>query len=156
MVKITLISVGKIKENYWQASIDEYLKRMQPYAKINIIDLPEEKNQEQNNKRVIIKAEGIKIIKLIPKESTKVVLDLRGQKVTSEDFACKLNEWSDFGKEVCFIIGGPMGLSPEVYEMANQRIALSTMTFTHQMAKVILIEQIYRALTIQAGKKYHY
>ena len=156
MIKITIIAVGKIKEKYWQASIDEYIKRLGPYSKLSIIDLPEEKVSNISNRKSIIKKEAQKIIKSIPKEAKVILVDMRGKNFTSEDFSLKISEWSQFGKEICFIIGGPLGLSSEVYTISDQKLALSKMTFTHQLTKVILMEQIYRSMMIQIGKTYHY
>lgn len=156
MIKITIISVGRIKEKYWQQAINEYAKRLKPYVKLKFTDLPEEKVNNISNQKQITAKECKKIIKVIPKDSTVIVLDMQGYNYHSEEFSRKIAEWSEYGREITFIIGGPLGLSQEVLDISNQKVSLSDMTFTHQMAKVILTEQIYRGIMIQNGKTFHY
>lgn len=156
MIKITIISVGKLKEKYWQQSVDEYVKRLKPYVKLNFINLTEEKINDVSNIDNILAVEVEKIIKSIPKHSRVISLVKEGKNYDSEALAKKINQWSEFGKEITFIIGGPLGLSEKVLSHSDENISLSKMTFTHQMAKVILMEQIYRGIMIQRGQTYHY
>jgi len=155
MLNITIISVGKLSEPYWQEAAEEYLKRLKPYVKLKIIEIQEEKVDTAQRQK-ILKIEAEKINKLIPGDSVVVSLDGAGAEYISTDWADKLEDWSKFGKSIVFIIGGPLGLSTEILSKSRQLLSLSKMTFTHQMARVILLEQIYRGITIQKGKAYHY
>ena len=156
MMQIIIISVGKIKERYWQEAINEYIKRLRPYSKIKFIEIAEEKFRRVTERRRITTKEGKKILKVIPQEAMVIALDKVGLSFTSEKWAEKLREWSQFGQKIVFIIGGPLGLSSEVLNKAQITVSLSQMTFTHQMSRVILLEQIYRGLTILRGVVYHY
>jgi 23S rRNA (pseudouridine1915-N3)-methyltransferase len=156
MYDIIIISIGKIKERHWQSAIDEYLKRLQPYAKINIIEILEEPISSINNRIQILDKEGEKIAQVIPKDCFVIALDRVGQNFTSTEWSEKIDEWSRFGHRIVFIIGGPLGLSATILQHANVLISFSKMTFTHQMTRVILLEQLYRAVTISRGMTYHY
>ena len=156
MINISIVSVGTIKERYWQSAIEEYLKRLQPFAKIKIQEIPEERVNSVNNRRVILKKEGAKILKFLKVDSVVVCLDRMGQHYSSIAWADKLVEWSKFGKSIVFVIGGPLGLDEEILKKSKSTVALSKMTFTHQMTRVILLEQIYRGSKILQGGTYHY
>ncbi len=155
MQNIIVVAVGSIKERYWRQAIDEYTVRLKPFAKVVFREIPEEK-LSAGNAGNIVDQEAEKLIKIIPQDSFLVVLERSGKGLGSIEFSRQLDEWSAFGKKVCFVIGGPLGLSKAVISRASAIISLSTMTFTHQMARVILVEQIYRVVMIQVGKKYHY
>jgi 23S rRNA (pseudouridine1915-N3)-methyltransferase len=156
MFDIGIISVGKIKELYWQEAVAEYLKRLKPFCKLTFQEVPEEAINAVTDRKRILEAEGERIEKLLPNDTYIVVLDKVGVNISSEEFAKKLEGWSYYGKRITFIIGGPLGLSPRIMTRAKVSISLSHMTFTHQMTRVILIEQIYRAISIIQGKAYHY
>jgi len=156
MVDIVIISVGKIKEKFWQDAIGEYVKRLKPYVKLNFFEVPEEKINQVTDRQRILAKEGEKIIKIIPKDCIVVSLDRTGKIYTSTDWSGKIEEWSKFGQKITFIIGGPLGLSADVLNKSQVLLSLSKMTFTHQMVRVILLEQIYRAMMISQGKTYHY
>ncbi len=156
MLDLAIISVGKIKELYWQEALAEYLKRLKPFCKISFLEVPEEKITSVTDRKRILEAEGDRIDKQLSNDTYIVVLDKVGINVSSEEFAKKLEGWSYFGKRITFIIGGPLGLSPKIMTRAKVSISLSHMTFTHQMTRVILMEQIYRAVSILQGKAYHY
>lgn len=156
MFDITIISIGSIKEKYWQEAIDEYLKRLKPNCKLNFIEIPEESITSINDRQRIVGKEGEKILSHLPKDSQIIALDKVGVSYTSTDWANKLDEWSKFGKKLTFVIGGPMGLSSDIIRKANVSFSLSKMTFTHQLTRVILLEQIYRGISILQGKTYHY
>ena len=156
MLDITILSVGAIKETYWRGAIAEYLKRLQPYSRLTFIEIPEEPLGSINDRQRILSIEAEKIIKQLPKDSQVIALDKVGVNYTSADWANKLDEWSKFGKKLTFIIGGPFGLSIDIIHKAQASVSLSKMTFTHQLTRVILLEQIYRGVTILQGKTYHY
>jgi 23S rRNA (pseudouridine1915-N3)-methyltransferase len=144
MLHIQIIQVGKTKEKFFQEAENEFLKRLSRYAKITI-DTVAEKGSD----------DGKKIIKKIRNDSFVIVLDIKGVQHTSEEFAHLLDKIMMTGK-VTFVIGGPHGLSEDVLERADLKLSFSKMTFTHQMIRLFLLEQIYRGFTILEGKTYHY
>ena len=156
MLKIKIICLGKLKESYWREAEAEYLKRLQRFAKIEIIELQEISFQPKDDPEKIKKQEGEKIIKQINKGEFIIALDLNGKEMESEDLAHFLEDTGKQGQAITIIIGGPLGLSGEVLSHANLQLSLSKLTFTHQMVRVILLEQIYRSGNILMGKVYHY
>lgn len=144
MLHIQIVQVGKTKDKYFKDAEDEFLKRLTPYAKI-VIDTVEKKDADDSQK----------ILNKIRKDSFVIALDINGVQHSSEEFAGLLDKIAVRGK-VTFIIGGPHGLSKEVIERADLQLSFSKMTFTHQMIRVFLLEQIYRGFTILKGKTYHY
>lgn len=155
-MKILIIAVGTLKEQYWSDAIAEYEKRLSPYCSITIAEIKEERFKDIHDKDNVLKREGDRILRVLP-DSTKVVaLDKSGKQYSSREFAQQLGQWTQRGQHLSFVIGGALGLSQNVLEKANTTLSLSKMTFTHQMTRVILVEQIYRALTILHGKVYHY
>jgi len=153
---IAVISVGKIKEPYWQEALAEYLKRLKPFCRITFQEVAEEHVTSVTDRKRILEAEGKRIEALLPKDTYVVVMDKVGITVSSEEFAKRLEGWSFYGKRITFVIGGPLGLAPGITTRAKASLSLSQMTFTHQMTRIILIEQIYRAISIIQGKTYHY
>lgn len=154
MKVITLISVGSIKENYLKDCIKEYLKRLSKYCQVNIIEVPDKSIGNDLNK--VIKEEGEEILKKIPANSYVVCCDGKGKMLDSLGFAKKIDEiYSFYSMNICFIIGGSLGLSPKVLEKADFIFSFSPLTFTHQFAKIILLEQIYRAFKINNHEVYH-
>lgn len=151
MLHLQIIQIGKTKEKYLKEGINEYLKRLKSFCKIEIITLKEKKGDRAK----IIKQEGEEIIKKIDKSSFVVVLDDKGKQKSSEEFAEFILGIQQKGK-VTFIIGGAYGLPEEVIKSADFVLSLSKMTFTHQMIRIILWEQIYRAFSIIEGKSYHH
>ena len=147
-MKINLITIGKLKEKFLIEGVSEYLKRIKIYAKIEVKEILECKTVEE---------EGKKLLAQVPKESFVIVLDVGGEELNSEEFAKKLDELTLRGKSnITFIIGGAFGISEEVKNVANFRLSLSKMTFTHQMARFLIVEQIYRAFKINRGENYHH
>ena len=147
-MKITLVAVGKLKEKFLIDGVAEYLKRLKPFAKIEIREIAEQKTLE---------LEGKKILSQIPKENFIFVLDVAGNFLTSEDFAKKISDLTLSGvSDITFVIGGAFGLSEEVKKISDFRLSFSPMTFTHQMARLILVEQIYRAFKINRSEPYHW
>jgi len=159
MKKINLIYAGNIKEKYYQDAIDEYTKRLSSSFKISNIEIKEEKLPEKPSESEIdicLKTEGKKIILKTGGSSFKIALCVEGKKLTSEQFSALLySEKALNSQSIDFIIGSSHGLSVEVKNSADYLLSLSDMTFTHRLARVILMEQIYRAYSIETGKKYH-
>ena len=157
-MKITIISVGKIKEKYLNDAINEYEKRISKFAKVDNIILPDEATPDNASKAMetqIIDTESKRIIKAIPKNSYVVVLDIKGEEIDSVTFSKKIDEFFSKSSNITFIIGGSLGLSNELKSMANYRLSFSPMTFPHMLMKVILLEQIYRAFKILNNETYH-
>ena len=146
-VKITILQVGKTKEKAYQSIENEFLKRLKPFAQVESMVI----------KTSNIDTENDELQKKIPKEHIVVAMDPRGNALTSEQFAEWLEMKRDFeGGKVAFMIGGPQGFTSETLAKANVVLSLSNMTFTHQMVRLFLLEQIYRAFTIITGRTYHY
>jgi 23S rRNA (pseudouridine1915-N3)-methyltransferase len=156
---IRIVAVGKTKERYLADGITEYEKRLRPYVKLLITVIADEKRPagisaaggEQVRER-----EGERIIAAIPPDAVIVALDVQGRLLSSEDFACRFRDWEISGKSsIVFVIGGDLGLPAAVLFRADLRLSISPMTFTHQMVRLILLEQIYRAEKINRGEPYH-
>lgn len=160
MININIICVGKLKEDYLKNAISEYSKRLSKYSNLNIIELQDEKLPNKINdtiKEEIKKKEGEKIISQIKKDSYTMVLDLKGKEMTSEEFSKKIDNIGVSGfSTINFIIGGTLGLSNEVLEKANELVSFSKMTFPHQLIRVFLLEQIFRAFKISNNETYHW
>ncbi|WP_326909730.1 23S rRNA (pseudouridine(1915)-N(3))-methyltransferase RlmH [Sedimentibacter sp. MB31-C6] len=158
-MKLTIISVGKIKEKFFSDAIKEYTKRLSKYCKL-IEEIIQDERADENFshseiEQVKIK-EGNKILNKIPKNSYVVVLDVKGKQLSSEELADKINTLGiDGNSDITFIIGGSNGLSQDVLDISNFKLSFSKMTFPHQLFKIILLEQIYRAFKINAGETYH-
>ena len=159
-MKITVLTVGKIKEKFYTAAIDEYSKRLSRYCKLNIIQVADEKTIENSTEKEmdIIKAkEGERILKNIPDDAFVITLEINGKMLDSEELADKINKLGIMGEShIVFVIGGSLGLHQDVSKRANFKLSFSKMTFTHQMIRLLLIEQIYRAFKISRGEKYHW
>ena len=156
-MKITIVCAGKIKEKYLSAGIAEFLKRLKPYAQVEIREIHEEKMPEAPSpaeKEQTLAREGEKLLKLVPDGSYLYVLDVYGKLKSSEQLAKEIADLGLRGRSsITFLIGG---LSEEVRARADERISFSPMTFTHQMVRLLLVEQIYRAFKINRGEKYHW
>jgi 23S rRNA (pseudouridine1915-N3)-methyltransferase len=158
-MKVRIIAVGKLKEKYLRAACDEYLKRLGPYAQVEVAEVAEEKVQEPISyaeMAKVLEKEGERILKLIPDNSHVFALAIQGKSLSSESFAEKLKTLSTYGQNhFTFIIGGSYGLSPSVLKRADFPLSFSAMTFPHQLIRVFLLEQIYRACKINRGEAYH-
>ncbi len=159
MVSINLICVGKLKEKYLISACSEYLKRLQPYCKVKVIEVSEHKLPDNPSASQIcdaINKEGKKIIIKIPSNSFVVSLCIEGKQLSSEEMSHYIQQIAVNGKsEFTFIIGGSWGLSREVKDFSDIKLSMSKMTFPHQLARVILLEQIYRSFQILMSTKYH-
>lgn len=151
--KITIIAIGKLKENHFQIAFDEYLKRLKPYLKVEVVELKAE-SFSTDNKTQAIKKEGERLIKYLDSFSgIKIILDEKGKQFTSLELTKKLNQ---FNQELILVIGGSLGLAQEVKNKADLLWSLSKLTLPHELARVVMIEQLYRTITINLGKVYHY
>lgn len=159
-MKITIVAVGKIKEKYLSAGIAEYTKRLGPYCRLSIVEIDEERmpdNPSDAEKAKVLEKEGEKVLKQVPAGSFLIVLDVAGKQYSSEGLAAKLAELGLSGKsDITFAIGGAFGLSQSLTKAADERLSFSKMTFTHQMIRMMLVEQIYRAFKINRGEPYHW
>lgn len=158
-MNITLITVGKLKEKYLKQAIDEYSKRLSRYCKLDIIELPDEKtpdNASANEEKQIKEKEGRGILSKIKDNSYVIAMDLKGNQITSEEFASFIDRCGVTGNSnIVFVIGGSLGLSEDVLRRANYKLCFSKMTFPHQLFRVMLLEQVYRAFRIMKGEPYH-
>ncbi|MBZ4662565.1 MAG: rlmH [Caloramator sp.] len=158
-MNITIVSVGKLKEKYLKEGINEYLKRLSKYAKVDIIEVPDEKAPENLSKKeeeMIKEKEGQGILKYIKENMYVVVLDIKGKQLSSEELADFLSQRALLGESnIAFVIGGSLGLSQTVLNRANYKLSFSKMTFPHQLMRLILLEQIYRGFRIINGEPYH-
>lgn len=159
-MKITIVAIGKIKEKYLTAGIQEFVKRLTPYCKLDILELAEERmpdNPSSAEKTQALTREGERLLKAVRPGSYLIVLDVAGQALSSEQFAAKFDSLALSGQsDVTFLIGGAFGLSAEVVTAAKERLSFSKMTFTHQMIRLLLVEQVYRAFKIWRGEPYHW
>jgi 23S rRNA (pseudouridine1915-N3)-methyltransferase len=156
-MRVTILCMGKTRERFIQEGISKYVRYLKPYADIEIRELKEEKIRDLKDAPLIRKKEAEKIFKAVPAHAVLAALDERGREFTSHEFAEFLNETLESGvREMVFVVGGAMGLDESVTGRANKVVALSRWTLTHEMARLVLLEQVYRAFTILQGKTYHY
>lgn len=155
-MKIKIIALGKIKEKYLKSGIDEFLKRLTPYASVSVVELNPIEIKDENLKDKILLDEGEKILSNIKPLDFVITLEIEGQQFSSEDFAQKIKDLINNGtQEIVFVIGSSCGIGKNVSTRANLKMSMSKMTFLHEFARLILIEQIYRAFKINKGEKYH-
>ena len=158
MISVTVIAVGKLKESYLRDGCNEYIKRLGAYSKINIVEIDEEKicdNPSQNQIDSVIKKEGERIIKKIPKNSAVIPLCIEGKEYSSPEFSSLIEKISLENSSICFVIGGSFGLSEDVKKLGNTKLSFGKMTLPHQLARMVLLEQVYRAFSISNNSKYH-
>ena len=159
MQPVTIICVGRLKDAFFDEASAEYLKRLKPYAKMNTVEikqapLPEAPSQTEIDRA--LEAEGAEIIRKIPPNSTVIAMCIEGKQFSSEDFSRVFTEAALSGRAgVTFVIGGSCGLSERVKRMVDIKMSMSKMTFPHRLARIMLLEQIYRAFKIASGEKYH-
>jgi 23S rRNA (pseudouridine1915-N3)-methyltransferase len=158
-VNILIVTVGKLKEKYLKMGIDEYLKRLNAYAKVEVVEVADEKAPEELSESEMIQVkqkEGERILAKISQDTYIIALAINGKMQSSEELADTLDKLATYGKsKIAFIIGGSLGLSDEVLKRSNEQLSFSKMTFPHQLMKLILVEQIYRAYRINRGEPYH-
>jgi 23S rRNA (pseudouridine1915-N3)-methyltransferase len=158
-VNITIFSIGKLKEKYLKQGIDEYLKRLSAYAKVEVVELPDEKAPETLSEIEMVQIkqkEGERILAKLSDDTHVIALAIEGKMKSSEQLADDLDKLATYGKsKIAFIIGSSLGLSSEVMKRSNDTLSFSKMTFPHQLMRLILVEQIYRAFRINRGEPYH-
>lgn len=160
MQTITLIALGKLNAAYFKAAADEYIKRLGAFCKLRVVELAEETIAEKNASAAVVEKaldkEARAILEAVPKGSALVALCVEGAQLTSEQMADFFAEKAGSGAaDITFVIGSSHGLAPQVKAAAQQKLSMSKMTFPHQLARVMLLEQVYRAFAINAGTKYH-
>lgn len=157
-MNISVITVGKLKEKYLKQGIDEYLKRLTSYAKVEVIEVADEKAPEELSHLEMVQVkqkEGERILAKISPDTHVIALAINGKLQSSEELADTLDKLATYGKsKIAFVIGGSLGLSEEVLDRANDQLSFSRMTFPHQLMRLILVEQIYRAFRINRGEPY--
>ena len=149
---IKIICLGKVKEKYLQDGIDEYIKRISKYTQVKIIELEDEGIKDD---KVALKKEKEIILKYLNTKDYIIVLDISGKEMTSLEFADKIDKTLIINSDITFIIGGSYGLDEEIKSLSNYRLSFSKMTFPHQLFRLILLEQIYRAYKINHNEEYH-
>ena len=159
MLSVTVIAVGKIKEDFYKEAVLEYAKRLSAYCRFEVIEVKDEKtpdNPTDAEKNLVLGREGERIRAKIPKGAKVIALCVEGKQMSSEELADLISETATGGtSHIVFIIGGSMGLSDEIKALASLKLSFSKMTFPHMLMRVILAEQIYRGFTIVDGKTYH-
>ncbi|WP_019878315.1 23S rRNA (pseudouridine(1915)-N(3))-methyltransferase RlmH [Succinispira mobilis] len=158
-MKITILAVGKLKEKYLVQGMQEFIKRLKPYCSLEILEvsenaLPEKFSTAQLQEHLEIEAQ--KILKLVPERAYMFLLDLHGQQLSSEALAAQIDGLTNNYSQFVFVIGGAFGVGESLRKRADYRWSFSQLTFTHQMIRLLLIEQVYRAFKISKGEKYHW
>lgn len=158
MLAVTVLAVGGLKERYLRDACDEYRKRLGGFCKLAVVEIPEHKLPQNASPAEIARgldAEGAAILAKLPKSAHTIALCIEGGQLSSEDLADTLAQLSSTTSQVAFVIGGSHGLADAVKSRSNRRLSMSAMTFPHQLARVMLLEQLYRAFSIAGGGKYH-
>jgi 23S rRNA (pseudouridine1915-N3)-methyltransferase len=159
MQTIQIVAVGKLKESYLVQGIAEYVKRLGAYAKVQIVEVPDERAPDSMSaaeEALVRQREGERILAQIKGDAYVVALALEGMPLTSEELARHVEGLATYGRShVAFVIGGSLGLAPAVLARAEMKLAFGRMTLPHQLMRLVLVEQIYRIMTINKGKKYH-
>ena len=153
-MKITLIAVGRLKDRFWREAAEEYLKRLGPYANVRVVEIAD-RDSGRDEPRALAE-EGADILRALPQGAHVIALEIGGQQRSSEGFSAHLDELALAGRSsVAFVIGGSVGLVSDVLARADERISLGPMTLPHNLARVVLLEQLYRAFRISRGEPYH-
>ncbi|MEH7239181.1 23S rRNA (pseudouridine(1915)-N(3))-methyltransferase RlmH [Bacillus sp. JJ1562] len=158
-MNITIVTIGKLKEKYLIQGINEYLKRLTAYAKVEIVELADEKapeNLSETEMEHVKQKEGERILAKLSDDTHVIALAIEGKMKSSEQLAADIDNLATYGKsKIAFVIGGSLGLSKDVMKRANDTLSFSKMTFPHQLMRLILVEQVYRAFRINRGEPYH-
>ena len=158
-MRIRILCVGKLKERFYKEACQEFCKRLSRYAQVEILEVADEKAPEQLSpaqRRQVKEAEGARLLQKVAEGDYVVALDIAGEQLSSLALAARLQGWLNSGKSrLCFIIGGSLGLSDAVLARGDQRLSFGPPTFSHQLFRVMLLEQLYRACKINAGEPYH-
>ncbi|KOO48309.1 23S rRNA (pseudouridine(1915)-N(3))-methyltransferase RlmH [Viridibacillus arvi] len=158
-MNIAIITVGKLKEKYLKMGIEEYVKRLGAYAKIDLIEVPDEKAPEQLSEaemEIVKKKEGERILAKVSPDTHVIALAINGKMKTSEEMSKDIESLMTYGKsKIAFVIGGSLGIHDDVLKRANEKQSFGKMTLPHQLMKLVLVEQIYRSFRIMKGEPYH-
>ncbi|PID26256.1 23S rRNA (pseudouridine(1915)-N(3))-methyltransferase RlmH [Sporosarcina sp. P7] len=158
-MNISIVTVGKLKEKYLKQGIEEYIKRLNSYAKMQLIEVADEKAPEtlsEADMEIVKKKEADRILAKIAPDAHVIALAIDGKMKTSEEFAASIDSLMTYGKsKIVFVIGGSLGLHSSVLQRSNEKLSFSKMTFPHQLMKLVLVEQIYRGFRIIKGEPYH-
>lgn len=155
MLRITIVAVGKLKERFWTQACDEYLKRLHPYATVSVAEVPDVDPSNCGVEQAL-ERESDAILRAVPDDAFAVLLAIRAREFSSEQLAEKLDDLALTGRSsIAFIIGGSHGVAPSVTERANLRMSFGPITLPHNLARVVLLEQLYRAFKISRGEPYH-
>ena len=158
-MNITILTVGKVKDKYLKMGIDQFEKRLRPYAKVKLVEVADEhapENLSASEMESVKEREAERILSKIHADVHVIALAIEGKMKTSEELAADIESYMTYGKnKVCFVIGGSLGLHESVYKRANDLLSFSKMTFPHQLMKLILMEQVYRAFKILRNEPYH-
>lgn len=152
-MNIRIVCVGNLKEKYFVQASDEYLKRLSKFANVSVIELKEERLRDDNDIERVKQKETDEILKNL--QGYNILMDIGGVKLSSPDFAKRIKKISDTSSTITYIIGGSYGVADKLREVCDLRLSISDMTFPHQLARVILLEQIYRAYMILNNSTYH-
>ena len=156
---VTIICVGKLREKFFADAADEYLKRLKRIMPVSVIELPDEPEPTQPSEKLneaVMKREGEKMLSRIGAQDHVIAMCIDGKQYESTELAGKIQNLFTQGKSnITFLIGGSLGIHPDVLKRANERMSMSKMTFPHQLARVMLLEQLFRAAKINAGERYH-
>lgn len=159
MMNITLLTVGKLKEKFYIEAAAEYQKRLSPFCRFELVELTEERLPQDPSPAQIsaaLEKEGKAILARLPKNALLTAMCVEGKLLSSEALSAQMDQWAGGGKSsLAFVIGGSFGLHPSVKQQAALRLSMSPMTFPHHLARVMLLEQIYRAFQISGGSRYH-
>lgn len=155
-MKFTVIAVGKLKERFWTEACKEYLKRLQPYAKTQVVEVADVDPARAGGDAAAMAREGAAILKAVPERAHVVLLDIGGKQRSSESLAARIDELGLHGEgELVFVIGGSCGVSGDVRSRADETLSFGPITLPHNLARVVLLEQLYRACKISRGEPYH-
>lgn len=155
-MKIQVIAVGKLKEKFWSDACDEYLKRLRPYAKVRVDTVPDRDPAKCDGEEGARKLEGKGILEALPERSHIILLDVAGKQLSSEGIAARIDALTLAGiSEITFVVGGSGGVSRGVHDIADECLSFGKITLPHNLARVVLLEQVYRAFKIIRGEPYH-
>ena len=155
-MKYTIVAVGKLKERFWADACAEYLKRLQPYAKTTVVEVADVDPARAGGDAAAVEREGVAVLKALPERAQVIALAIDGRQRSSESLSAHLDQLALEGvSDVAFVIGGSCGLSTDVLARANETLSFGPITLPHNLARVVLLEQLYRACKISRGEPYH-
>ena len=154
-MQIYLLACGKQMPSWVSEGCDTFVKRLAPHHKTHLIEVASTKRLKHTLPQQAMAQEAQRIIQALPKSAHVIALDAAGKRYASETFAAHYAQWRELGRDMCFVVGGPDGLAPEILQLAAEKLSLSTLTLPHPLVRIVLLEQLYRAVTIYQGHPYH-